>query len=80
MGDGTKPSLRRRRIRAVVTGVAFFFQGFVFSLPVTCTWANHYYAGEAQAPLGAIFPSFIVGVLSAVACTIYLLRKANRFQ
>jgi hypothetical protein len=39
-------------------GIAFFFPGFLFSLPVTCTWANHYYAGEAQAPLGAIFPQF----------------------
>jgi hypothetical protein len=80
MGDGTKPSLLLRRIRAVVTGVAFFFPGFIFSLPVTCTWAKHYYAGEAQAPLGAIFPSFIVGVFSAIACTIYLLGKANRGQ
>jgi len=74
--DNTR-SLLRARIRAIITGIAFFFPGFLFSLPVTCTWANHYYAGEAQAPLGAIFPSFIIGVIAAVACTIYLLKKAK---
>jgi len=56
----------------------FFLSGLRLLSPVTCTWTNHYYAGEAQAPLGAIFPSFIIGVLSAIACTIYLLKKANR--
>ena len=82
IGDPTtqKPSLRRKRVRAVITGIAFFFPGFIFSLPVTCAWANHYYAGEAQSPLGAIPPSFAIGVLSAIACTIYLLRKVNRGQ
>lgn len=44
------------------------------------TWADHHWAGEAQASLGAIGPSFIIGVLSAIACTIYLLRKVNRGQ
>jgi uncharacterized integral membrane protein len=71
-------SLLKARLRAIFTGIAFFFPGFVFSLPVTCTWARHYYAGEAQAPLGAIFPSFIVGVLAAIASTIYLLMRVNR--
>lgn len=70
--------LLKARLRAVLTGIAFFFPGFAFSLPVTCTWAKHYYAGEAQAPLGAIFPSFIIGVLAAIACTIYLLMRVNR--
>ncbi len=78
MEDGTRPSLLGRRIRAVITGLAFFFPGFLFSFPITCTWAKHYYAGEAQGPLGAIFPSFTIGVLSAIGCTIYLLGKANR--
>jgi purine-cytosine permease-like protein len=71
------PSLRRKRVRAVITGIAFFFPGFIFSLPVTCTWANHHWAGEAQASLGAIGPSFVIGVLAAIACTIYLLMKVN---
>ena len=48
-GTTRTSSLRRRRVRAVITGVAFFFPGFVFSLPVACAFANHYYAGEAQA-------------------------------
>jgi len=74
--DGRR-SLRRAQTRAVITGIAFFFPGFLFSLPVTCTWANHYYAGEAQAPLEAIFPSFVIGVLAAIWCTIHLLRKAK---
>jgi hypothetical protein len=76
--DTTKSgSLRRARARAIITGIAFFFPGFLLSLPVTCTWANHYYAGEAQAPLGAILPSFIIGVLAAIACTVYLLKNTN---
>jgi hypothetical protein len=70
-------SLLRVRLRAIITGIAFFFPGFIFSLPITCTWANHHWAGEAQASLGAIFPSFVIGVLSAIACTIYLLMKTN---
>jgi hypothetical protein len=70
-------SLLRARLSAITTGVLFFVPGFVFSLPVTCTWANHHWAGEAQASLGAIFPSFVVGVLAAIACTIYLLVKTN---
>src|SRR5207244_11885631 len=71
-------SLRWARVRAVITGIAFFFPGFLFSLPVTCTWANHHWAGEAQASLGAIGPSFVIGVLAAIVCTIRLLRKVNR--
>jgi len=70
-------SLRRARIRAVITGMAFFFPGFLFSLPLTCAWASHYYAGEAQAPLGAIPPSLVIGVIAAIACTRYLLKKVN---
>lgn len=31
-------------------------------------------SAQAQAPLGAIYPSFIIGVLPAIACTIYLLQ------
>jgi hypothetical protein len=71
-----KNSLPRRSLaRAVLTGIAFFFPGFIFSLPVTCTWADRHYAGEAQATLGAIAPSIAIGVLSAIGCTIYLIRK-----
>lgn len=70
-------SLRRARVRAVITGVAFFFPGFLFSLPVTCEWANHHYAGEAQAPLGAIGPSLIIGFVAAIWCTRHLLKKAH---
>jgi hypothetical protein len=79
MEDDTakRGSVRRARLRAVITGIAFFIPGFVFSLPITCTWANHHWAGEAQASLGAIFPSFVIGVLAAIACTIYLLAKTN---
>ncbi len=79
MEDPTAKSraLRRARWRAIITGILFFFPGFVFSLPVTCTWANHHWAGEAQASLGAIFPSFIIGVLAAIGCTVYLLKRAN---
>jgi len=73
----TTQSLRRARIRAIVTGIAFFFPGFLFSLALTCTWASHYYAGEAQASLGAIPPSLAIGVIAAIACTRYLLRKVN---
>jgi len=47
---------------------------------VACAFANHYYAGEAQAPLGAIPFSFAVGVVAAIACTVHLLRKANQGQ
>jgi hypothetical protein len=69
---------RRSLVRAVVTGIAFFLPGFLFSLPVTCTWADHHYAGDGQAPLGAIGPSIVIGVLAAIGCTIYLVRKAKR--
>ena len=66
-------------MRAVITGIAFFFPGFLFSLPVTGALANHYlYPGEAQASLGALPFSFAIGVVSAIACTIHLLRKANQ--
>jgi purine-cytosine permease-like protein len=71
-------SLERARMRAVLTGLAFFFPGFLFSLPLTCAWAEHHYAGEAQSSLGAIGPSFVIGLLSAAWCTIHLLRKAGR--
>jgi VIT1/CCC1 family predicted Fe2+/Mn2+ transporter len=79
-GAKSTPSLRRRRVRAVITGVAFFFPGFLFSLPVTCAFAEHYYAGEAQASLAALPFSFVIGVVSAIACTVHLLRKANQRQ
>jgi hypothetical protein len=70
-------SLRRARVKAIIIGIAFFFPSFVFSLALTCTWANYYYDGEAQAPLGAIGPSFVIGVVAAIACTAHLLKKAN---
>ncbi|MGC2183598.1 MAG: hypothetical protein WA637_09985 [Terriglobales bacterium] len=74
------PSLRRRRLRAVITGVAFFFPGFLFSLPVTGAFAKHYYAGEAQGVLAALPFSFVIGVVSAFACTTYLLCKTSQGQ
>jgi hypothetical protein len=70
-------SLLGARLKAIITGLACFFPGFFFSLPLTCTWANHHWAGEAQASLGAIFPSLVIGVLTAIACTIYLFLKTN---
>jgi hypothetical protein len=77
-GAPTKPrSMLRARFRAIFTGIAFFFPAFIISLPVTVTWANHHWAGEAQASLGAIYPSFVIGVLAAIWCTIHLLGKVN---
>ena len=70
-------SLLRARLRAIVTGIAFFFPGFLFSLLLIGAWADYYYAGEAQATVVAVSPSFVIGVLAAIACTIYLLRKVN---
>ena len=65
--------MRWALFRAIATGLACFFPGSLF---LTIPWANHHWAGEAQATLGAIYPSFIIGILSAIAGTIYLFRKA----
>ena len=33
---------------------------------------------EAQAPLGALVSSFVLGVLAEIACAIHVLRNANK--
>ncbi len=72
-----KASLLWLFLKAVAGGVACFFPGFFLSLFVTVPWANHHWAGEAQASLGALWPSFWIGVLSAIAGTILLVRRAK---
>lgn len=73
----SKPSLVWLFLKAIAGGVFGFFLGFFLSLFVTVPWANHHWAGEAQASLGALWPSLWIGVLSAVAGAIILLMKAN---
>jgi hypothetical protein len=72
-----KPSLGRRRIRAVVTGILFFLPAFFLSLPLTATWARWEWPGDGQAVLGAFWPSVGTALISASCCCIYLLKKAN---
>ena len=64
-------------LKAIAGGIACFFLGFFLSLFVTVPWANHHWAGEAQASLGALWPSFWIGVLSAIAGVIILLMRTN---
>jgi hypothetical protein len=64
-------------MRAIVVGILCFFPGFVFSLLITCAWARQHWTGEARARLGAIFPSFFIGVFTAIAALIYQLMKVS---
>jgi hypothetical protein len=64
--------------KAILKGVGFFFPAFFLSLFVTIPWSRHYWAGEAQAPLGGIAVSFYIGILAAILCLIYLLVEAFR--
>ena len=72
-----KPSFLWGRVRAVTTGVLFFFPGFLLSLFVTVPWAKHYWAGEAQAVLGAFWPSVIIGLFAAIICSVWLLKRVK---
>ncbi len=65
----------KRWVRVLILGIGSFFPGFVFSLPLTTFWADHYYGGDAQAPVEGVGPSFVIGILSSIACTVYQLRK-----
>ena len=75
-------TLRRERlfdqIGAIVKGLFLFIPAFFLSLFFTIPWARYHWAGEAQAPLGAIGPSFWIGVVSAAWGCWYFLRKVNR--
>ena len=73
----TSTRLWLARVRAIVTGLLFFFPAFLISLFVTIPWASHHWAGEAQTSLGAFGPSFWIGIAAALVCTVYLLRKVN---
>ncbi|MGD1023666.1 MAG: hypothetical protein ABR880_12845 [Candidatus Sulfotelmatobacter sp.] len=75
--DPEKLSLGRRRTRAVITGILFFFPAFFLSLPLTVMWARHHWPGDGQAVFGAFWPSVGIAVISAICCGIYLLMKVN---
>ncbi len=74
----TRRGLWLARMRAILMGVLAFVPAFFLSLVVTVPWAKHHWAGEAQGVLGAIGPSFWIGVAAVVLCCFYLLRKANK--
>jgi hypothetical protein len=74
----TQTRLWLARIRAVAIGILFFFPAFALSLVLTVPWANHHWAGEAQSSLGAIGPSFWTGVVVALVCWIWRLKRVNR--
>ncbi|SRR6266403_3060930 len=72
------PSLLWARLWAIIKGIACFVLAFLLSLPLTVMWVHHrYWAGEPQAALVAIFPSFVIGVIAAIARSIYLLVDVN---
>jgi len=60
-------------LRAIITGIAMFFPGFILSLPLTVLWARRQFAGEAQAPLAGIAVIFYIGLLSGIAGLVYKL-------
>ena len=76
--DTTAPSALRRRPRAIILGIGFFFPGFVFSLPFTYIWADWKWPGDGQSPLGAIVVSFWIGWIAAAVTCVVLLWRAER--
>jgi hypothetical protein len=71
-------SLVWARLLAIIKGTACFVPAFLLSLPFTVMWVKHrYWAGEPQAALVAIFPSFVIGVIAAILRSIYLLMDVN---
>src|SRR6266478_3055414 len=75
--DSEKLSLGRRRTRAVISGIVFFFPAFLLSLPLTVTWARRQWPGDGQAVSGAFWPSVGIALISAFCRCIYLLMKVN---
>jgi hypothetical protein len=65
------------RLKAILTGGAFFVPGFLFSLPLTVQWAKRQCPGEPLCVLIAIFPSFLIGILVAIGCSVYFLLETN---
>ena len=63
-------------VSAIFLGLACFFPGFVFSLPVTILWARHKWPGDGQSDLGALGISCLIGVAAAVVgCAVLLNRR-----
>jgi hypothetical protein len=56
-------------------GIAFFFPGFVFSLPLTILCAGLIWTTDGKNYVAAVGVSFCVGVAAAIVCTIMLVRK-----
>jgi hypothetical protein len=63
--------------RPVLLGIASFFPGFVFSLPLTVLWARHRWPGDGQSDFAAMEVSVYVGIGAAITCCVVLWRKRN---
>ena len=57
---------------------AFLYPAFLLSFAATCTWAEHHYNGDAQAPLAALEPALIVAAILTILCCIYLVRWVGK--
>jgi hypothetical protein len=71
-------SLLLRRILAGLAGLLFFIPVFLLSFAVTCTWAEHHYQGDAQAPVAAFEPALIVAAILTILCCIFMARRVGK--
>jgi hypothetical protein len=65
----------RSLVKSVLLGIAFFFPGLVFSLPLTILCAALTPTIDGKNYVAAMGVSFCVGVAAAIVCTIILVRK-----
>jgi hypothetical protein len=63
--------------KPILLGIGCFFPAFVFSLPISITWASRWLGVDGKSDL-PFEMSGCVGVAAAVVCTILLLRKRAR--
>ena len=73
-----RKSLLWRRILAGLAGLLFFIPAFLLSFAATCSWAEHHYNGDAQAPVAAFEPALIVAAILTILCCVYLVRWAGK--
>ena len=65
-------------VRPILLGTAFFFPGFIFSLPLTVVWARHTWPGDGQSVFAAMEASFYIGIAAAIIVCGVLLRKRQQ--
>jgi hypothetical protein len=67
----------RSWIKPVLLGIAFFFPGFVFSLPVTIPFAFHIWPADGRSDLVAQEASLCIGIAVAIICCAVLFNRRN---